>query len=86
MNVIERIKAPTPKFFRILRSIGLALLAIGGTVATAPVTLPAVVVSVGGYLAVAGGVLSAVSQITVDSAPGQVQDIDNLNKARDGNQ
>lgn len=66
MNVIERAKAPTPKFFKILRTAGLALLAISGSIVAAPVALPAVIVTVAGYAAVAGGVLSAVSQITVD--------------------
>ena len=65
MNIVERAKAPTPKFFRILRTVGLTLLAISGSVLAAPVSLPAAVVSVAGYLAVAGGVISAVSQITV---------------------
>ena len=41
MNIVERAKAPTPKFFRILRSIGLSLLAISGSVIAAPVVLPA---------------------------------------------
>ena len=66
MNLVERIKAPTPKFFKTLRSIGLALLAISGTIIAAPVALPAFVVSAAGYLVVAGGVISAISQITVD--------------------
>ncbi len=66
MNVVERAKAPTPKFFRVLRTIGLALLAVSGGIVAAPVALPAVIVTVAGYAAVAGGVLSAVSQITVD--------------------
>lgn len=66
MNIIERIKAPTPKFFKRLRSIGLALLAISGSVIAAPVVLPAVVVSIAGYAALAGGVISAISQVTVD--------------------
>lgn len=66
MNVVERAKAPTPKFFKRLRSIGLALLAVSGAIMTAPITLPAVLVSVAGYTALAGGVISAVSQITVD--------------------
>lgn len=66
MNVVDRAKAPTPKFFRILRSVGLVLATVGGAIVTAPVALPAVLMSVGGYLAVAGGVLSAVSQVTVD--------------------
>jgi len=68
MKIIERAQAPTPKFFKLLRTIGLAMLAISGALLTAPVALPAVIVTVAGYTAVAGGVLSAVSQITVDDA------------------
>ncbi|HKO77750.1 MAG TPA: hypothetical protein VJU52_11050 [Flavobacterium sp.] len=64
MNIVKRAKAPVPKFFKVLRNIGLALATIGGTVLTAPIALPLVVSSIGGYLAVAGGVLSAVSQLT----------------------
>jgi uncharacterized membrane protein HdeD (DUF308 family) len=76
MKIVERIKAPTPKFFKILRSIGLALLAISGTIVAAPIVLPVTVVTVAGYMAVAGGVISAVSQMTVVK--------ENLNKPRDG--
>ena len=65
MKLVERIKAPTPKFFRVLRSIGLALLAISGTLVAAPIVLPATLVVVAGYMAVAGGVITAVSQMTV---------------------
>ncbi|MGL2963839.1 hypothetical protein ACSVH2_08495 [Flavobacterium sp. RSB2_4_14] len=64
MNIIKRAKAPTPKFFKVLRNIGLALAAVGGTILAAPIALPVVVTSIGGYLAVAGGVVSAVSQLT----------------------
>jgi uncharacterized membrane protein HdeD (DUF308 family) len=64
MNIVKRAKAPTPKFFKVLRNIGLSLAAVGGTVLAAPVALPVIISSIGGYLAVAGGVLSAVSQIT----------------------
>lgn len=66
-EIIQRAIAPTPKLFRILRNIGLALAAASAAVLTAPIALPAVVVSAAGYLAVAAGVLSAVSQITVQS-------------------
>jgi hypothetical protein len=69
MNLLDRVVSPTPAFFQKLRSIGLALAAISGAIIAAPVTLPAIVVTVAGYLAVAGTVLSAVSQITV---PGDV--------------
>ena len=68
MNAIKRAKAPTPKFFKVLRNIGLALAAVGGTVLAAPIALPVVVTSVAGYLAVAGGVISAVSQLTTEKA------------------
>jgi uncharacterized membrane protein YeiH len=68
MKLVERVKSPTPKFFRILRAIGLALLAISGSVIAAPVVLPVAVVSIAGYIAVAGGVISAISQVTVDEA------------------
>jgi hypothetical protein len=40
--------------------------AIGGTILAAPVALPVVLTTVGGYLAVAGGVVSAVSQLTTN--------------------
>lgn len=68
MNLIKRAKAPTPKFFKVLRNIGLTLAAVGGTVLAAPIALPVVVTSVAGYLAVAGGVISAVSQLTTEKA------------------
>jgi uncharacterized membrane protein HdeD (DUF308 family) len=64
MNIIKRVKSPTPKFFKVLRDIGLVLAAVGGTILAAPVGLPAIVVTIGGYVAVAGGVISAVSQLT----------------------
>ena len=65
MNLLDRVVSPTPTFFQKLRSIGLALAAMSGAIIAAPVALPTIVVTVAGYLAVAGAVLSAVSQITV---------------------
>ena len=64
MNIIKRVKSPTPKFFKVLRNIGLVLAAVGGTILAAPVALPVIVTTIGGYIAVAGGVISAVSQLT----------------------
>ena len=69
MKVKDRVKAPTPKFFRVLRTVGVVLGTIAGVLATAPVSLPAGLVTVAGYLAVAGGVVSAVSQATVMIEP-----------------
>jgi uncharacterized membrane protein HdeD (DUF308 family) len=64
MNIIKRVKSPSPKFFKVLRNIGLVLAAVGGTILAAPIALPVVITTIGGYVAVAGGVISAVSQLT----------------------
>ena len=65
MNLVERAVSPTPTFFQKLRNIGLALAAISAAIMASPVALPTIVVTVAGYLAVAGSVLGAVSQMTV---------------------
>ncbi len=65
-NIFQRVNSPTPKFFKKLRNIGLILAAIAGTIATAPIALPAVIIKIAGYIAVASGVASAVSQTAVE--------------------
>ncbi|MDP4251934.1 MAG: hypothetical protein Q8918_17680 [Bacteroidota bacterium] len=65
MNLLERVVSPTPTFFQKLRSIGLALAAISAAIIASPVALPAIITTIAGYLAVAGTVLSGVSQITI---------------------
>ncbi|WP_255211336.1 hypothetical protein [Flavobacterium succinicans] len=64
-KIIKRATAPTPKFFKVLRTLGLTLAAVGGTIIAAPIALPVVVSTIGGYMAVVGGVLSATSQLTI---------------------
>lgn len=66
MKLAQRIKSPTPKFFKKLRNIGLGLAAISATIMAAPVSLPAIVIKIAGYLAVAGGVAGTISQTTVE--------------------
>jgi len=65
-QLIDRIQSPTPKFFKKLRNIGLVLATVAGTIAASPVALPAVIIKLAGYLAVASGVASAVSQTAVE--------------------
>ena len=62
MSIPERMSSPTPPFFVKLRNWGLIIAAISGAILTTPVALPPLLVKVAGYLAVAGGVVSAVSQ------------------------
>ncbi|CAM4028459.1 hypothetical protein [Flavobacterium weaverense] len=66
MTILKRAKAPTPKFFKLLRTIGLVMAGVGGSIMAAPVVLPLTIVTLAGYFTVAGGVLSAVSQLTSD--------------------
>ena len=67
LTLLDRLQAPTPSFFKKLRNAGLLLAAIAGGILTAPIALPSVIVTAAGYIMVASGVLSAVSQVTVES-------------------
>jgi len=69
-NIFQRIQEPTPRFFRRIRNAGLLLTAFSGAVLTSPIALPSVLVSIAGYLAIAGTVAGAVSQTAV-TAEGQ---------------
>jgi len=57
--------SPTPKFFKTLRTIGLVIGLVGGAILASPVVLPAAIVTVGGYLALAGSIVTGVSQTAV---------------------
>ena len=74
MNIIERIQAPTPRFFIKLRNISLVLATLGATILAAPIALPAVVLQIAGYIAVAGAVGSAVSQTVTPQEEEPVKD------------
>lgn len=65
MNLVERYKKPTPKFFKVLRNIGIALATAGGAIIAAPVSMPALIVTIATYMTVAGTVATAVSQAVV---------------------
>jgi hypothetical protein len=67
LNIVERALAPTPKWFKILRTVGIALATIGGTIIAAPVALPVGLVSAAGYLVLGGSIISVVSQTAVKS-------------------
>ena len=67
LNLVDRVLEPTPKWFRIVRNLGLALSAVGGVLVAAPVALPAAVVTVAGYLLLGGTIIGAVSQTAVSA-------------------
>lgn len=66
MNLVERYKKPTPKVFKILRNVGIALATAGGAIIAAPVAMPAIIVTAATYITVAGTVSTAVSQAVVN--------------------
>ena len=75
-TLLARWAAPTPKFFKIIRNVGLVIGAVGTAILTAPVALPAAIVSNSGYLVTAGAIATAVSQLTVlqeDAPPSSLE-------------
>ena len=66
MTVIERVQAPTPKFFKKVRTGGLIMATIGASLLAAPEGLPPFLLKLAGYLAVAGSVATAISQTTTN--------------------
>lgn len=69
MKLVNRIIAPTPVFFKKLRNLGLGLVAVSTVVLTSPMALPVFIVSLANYVSLAGGVLAAVSQLTIKKEP-----------------
>ena len=65
-EVKKRWDSPTPKFWKKVQKIGMVAAGIATVIATAPVALPVAIVAAGGYLAVAGGTIAIVSQLTIE--------------------
>lgn len=74
LTLWNRLRLPTPHFFRKVRAIGAALSALGLVLTTTQVPLPAIVVTIGSYLILAGSVAAAISSVAVEpeAGPGQL--------------
>ena len=66
LTLAQRVVAPTPSFFRKVRTIGIVIGLVGGALLAAPIGLPALVVTIGGYLALAGGIITSVAQTATE--------------------
>jgi hypothetical protein len=64
MSLKERWQSKTPKFWKKVQRIGVALGVIGATIVAAPVVLPASLVTAAGYMVAAGTVTATLSQLT----------------------
>jgi len=67
-EIKERLEAKTPKFWKNVQRIGIAIGTIGTIIATCPVVLPVSVVTASGYLITVGGVTAALAQLTKEDA------------------
>jgi hypothetical protein len=68
MELKERWQSKTPKFWKKVQRIGVALGVIGATIVAAPVVLPASLVTAAGYMVAAGTVTATLSQLTKEDA------------------
>ncbi len=66
MTLTQRFNAPTPKFWKGVQKIAIAVGAVAGVIVAAPITLPAAVVTVAGYAITAGSVAATLSQLTIE--------------------
>lgn len=64
MSLKERWQSKTPTFWKKVQRIGVACGIVGAAIVSAPIALPAAIVSVSGYLIVAGSLTAALSQLT----------------------
>jgi ABC-type xylose transport system permease subunit len=68
MTIKERFKAPTPKFWKKVRNIGITVGALGGGFLTLPFSLPASLITIAGYMVATGTLTGILSQTTVKDA------------------
>lgn len=67
MELVHRLIAPTPPFFAKVRNIGLILTALAAAVIGLPLQLPPIVGEVAQMVAVAGSIMTGVSQAAVEN-------------------
>lgn len=69
MEILKRLKAPTPKFWKKVRNTMIAVGTVAGIVLAAPVALPAAVATIAGYALTVGAVGTTLAQLTKEDAP-----------------
>jgi hypothetical protein len=67
-KLVKRWKAETPDFWKKVQKIGIGIGAVGGIIVSAPVALPAALITVGGYMVAVGSVAAVLSKLTVKDA------------------
>lgn len=83
LNLIERVSAPTPKWFKIIRTIGITLTAVGGAILAAPMAIPATIVTVAGYVMLGGTIATAVAQTAMQTDDDKEKEVTETNSISD---
>lgn len=81
-SYVMRCGAKTPPFFKKLRMIGMIVAAAGTAIVSAPIALPVVLVTIGGYLVAGGTVATAISQAAVQEDDCETEDNPSRAKAQ----
>ena len=68
MELIDRIKAPTPKWWKKVRNIAGTVAVIGGVVLTLPVALPVGIVTAITTITIVTGTIAGTAQATKEDA------------------
>ena len=63
-ELAKRWNAPTPKFWKRVQRVAIIAGAVAGVILTAPVSLPAVVVTAAGYVVAVGTAVATTAQLT----------------------
>ena len=66
MSIKQRWCAKTPKFWRKVQKISIIIGAVAGVIISAPIALPAAIVTLSGYAITAGTVAATLSQLTIE--------------------
>jgi ABC-type xylose transport system permease subunit len=67
MNIMKRWSSKTPKFWKKVQRIAITVGAVGGVIISAPVAMPAFILTLSGYAITAGTVAAALSQLTIET-------------------
>jgi hypothetical protein len=68
MEIIDRLKSKTPPFWVKMRNTMIAIGLVSGVVLTAPVSLPASLITLAGYGVAIGSVGATLSQLTKEDS------------------
>lgn len=73
----DRWNGKTPNFWKKVQRIAIVAGAVAGVILTAPVSLPAAVITAAGYVATAGTVAATLSQLTIEQPINTEENVDN---------